>query len=129
MSFTDESKVRQQQQDREDSCMEVSLAVAAKEQAEQSLQEIQAQLEESNASLERLRCELLRQQEQSEHGEAAAILGSFTALFFFSPLFFLLWLFFTLGVTHVDPGNQELQWNNLRVCYNLNSTFDSESQE
>ncbi|XP_032433258.1 coiled-coil alpha-helical rod protein 1 isoform X1 [Xiphophorus hellerii] len=62
-----ESKVRQQQQDREHSCMEVRLAVAAKEQAEQSLQEIQAQLEESNGSLERLRCELLRQQEQSEH--------------------------------------------------------------
>uniref|UniRef100_A0A3B3Y471 Coiled-coil alpha-helical rod protein 1 n=1 Tax=Poecilia mexicana TaxID=48701 RepID=A0A3B3Y471_9TELE len=62
-----ESKVRQQQQDREHSCTEVRLAEAAKEQAEQSLQEIQAQLEESNASLERLRCELLRQQEQSEH--------------------------------------------------------------
>ncbi|XP_008425823.1 coiled-coil alpha-helical rod protein 1 isoform X2 [Poecilia reticulata] len=62
-----ESKVRQQQQDREHSCTEVRLAEAAQEQAEQSLQEIQAQLEESNASLERLRCELLRQQEQSEH--------------------------------------------------------------
>ncbi|KAM4546325.1 coiled-coil alpha-helical rod protein 1 isoform 2-T2 [Fundulus diaphanus] len=61
-----ESKVRQQQQDLEHSCVEVRLAVAAKEQAEQSLQEIQAQLEESNGSLERLRCELLRQQEQSE---------------------------------------------------------------
>uniref|UniRef100_A0A3Q2TXV1 Coiled-coil alpha-helical rod protein 1 n=1 Tax=Fundulus heteroclitus TaxID=8078 RepID=A0A3Q2TXV1_FUNHE len=61
-----ESKVRQQQQDLEHSCAEVRLAVAAKEQAEQSLQEIQAQLEESNGSLERLRCELLRQQEQSE---------------------------------------------------------------
>ncbi|KAM4726823.1 coiled-coil alpha-helical rod protein 1 [Anableps anableps] len=62
-----ESKAKQQQQDLEHSCMEVRLAMAAKEQAEQSLQEIQAQLEESNVSLERLRCELLRQQEQSEH--------------------------------------------------------------
>lgn len=55
--------------------------MAAKEKAEQSLQQTQAQLEESNASLERLRCELLRQQEQSKHGEAAAILGSRTAVF------------------------------------------------
>lgn len=62
-----DSKVKQQQQDLEHSCMEVRLAVAAQEQAERSLQEIRAQLEESNASLEGLRCELLRQQEQSEH--------------------------------------------------------------
>ncbi|XP_047234220.1 coiled-coil alpha-helical rod protein 1 isoform X2 [Girardinichthys multiradiatus] len=61
-----ETKVRQQQQDLEHSCVEVRLAAAAKEQVEESLQEIQAQLEESNTSLERLRCELLRQQEQSE---------------------------------------------------------------
>lgn len=84
MSLTDESKFKQQQQDLEHSCMEVRLAVAAKEQAERSLQEIQAQLEESNASLERLRCELLRQQEQSEQGEVAAIFGSLTTTFFFS---------------------------------------------
>ncbi|XP_038152504.1 coiled-coil alpha-helical rod protein 1 isoform X1 [Cyprinodon tularosa] len=61
-----ESKVRQLQQDLEHSCAQVRLAVASKEQAEQSLQEIQAQLEEKNASMESLRCELLRQQEQSK---------------------------------------------------------------
>lgn len=80
-SFTDESNVRQQQQELERSCTELQLAVAAKEKAEQSLQQTQAQLEESNTRLERLRCELLRQQEQSQHGEGAAILGSRTAVF------------------------------------------------
>ncbi|XP_024866276.1 coiled-coil alpha-helical rod protein 1 isoform X3 [Kryptolebias marmoratus] len=62
-----ESKVRQQQQEHEHSCRELRLAAAGREEAEQSLRQIQAQLEESNGSLERLRCELLRQQEQSEH--------------------------------------------------------------
>uniref|UniRef100_A0A1A7Z8S6 Coiled-coil alpha-helical rod protein 1 n=1 Tax=Nothobranchius furzeri TaxID=105023 RepID=A0A1A7Z8S6_NOTFU len=61
-----ESKVRQQQQELEHSCMELKLAAASRVEAEQSLLQIQAQLEESSASLERLRCELLRQQEQSE---------------------------------------------------------------
>ncbi|XP_041864972.1 coiled-coil alpha-helical rod protein 1 isoform X2 [Melanotaenia boesemani] len=61
-----ESKVRQQQQELEQCCMEVKLAVAGKEKADQSLQQIQIQLEESYVSLEGLRCELLRQQEHSE---------------------------------------------------------------
>ncbi|XP_072231355.1 coiled-coil alpha-helical rod protein 1 [Leuresthes tenuis] len=61
-----ESKVRQQQQEMEQGCVAVKLAVAGKEKAEENLQQIQAQLEESNVSLERLRCELLRQQEHSE---------------------------------------------------------------
>ena len=68
-SPVDESKVRQQQQEMEQGCVAVKLAVAGKEKAEENSQQIQAQLEESNVSLERLRCELLRQQEHSEQGE------------------------------------------------------------
>ncbi|XP_037544025.1 coiled-coil alpha-helical rod protein 1, partial [Nematolebias whitei] len=62
-----ESDMRRQQQELEHSCTELKLAVAAEEKAEQSLQQTQAQLEESNTRLERLRCELLRQHEQSQH--------------------------------------------------------------
>lgn len=52
--------------------MEVRQAVAGREEAEQSLQQIQAQLEESRVNLEKLRSELLSQQEHSERGEAVA---------------------------------------------------------
>nr|XP_046266739.1 coiled-coil alpha-helical rod protein 1 [Scatophagus argus] len=62
-----ESKLRQQQQKLEQSLMEVRQAVVGREEAEQSLQQIQAQLDESNVNLEKVRSELLRQQEHSEH--------------------------------------------------------------
>ncbi len=52
--------------------MEVRQAVAARGEADQSLQQIQAQLEESKVDLENLRSELRSQQEYSERGEAGA---------------------------------------------------------
>ncbi|KAF0038226.1 hypothetical protein F2P81_008710 [Scophthalmus maximus] len=63
-----ESKRRQQQQELEQSWEEVRQAAVGREEAEQSLQHIQAQLEESKVNLEKLRSELLTQQ---EHGEQA----------------------------------------------------------
>ncbi|XP_033969832.1 coiled-coil alpha-helical rod protein 1 [Trematomus bernacchii] len=62
-----ESRLRQQQQQAlELSRAEVRQAVAGREEAEQSLQQIQAQLEESKVNLEKLGAELLSQQEHSE---------------------------------------------------------------
>lgn len=61
-----ESKLRQQQVELEQSWMEVRQAVAGREEANQSLQQIQAQLEESKVNVEKLRSELLSQQEHSE---------------------------------------------------------------
>uniref|UniRef100_A0A3P8S0R3 Coiled-coil alpha-helical rod protein 1 n=1 Tax=Amphiprion percula TaxID=161767 RepID=A0A3P8S0R3_AMPPE len=61
-----EGKARQQQQELQQSLVEVQQAVADREKAEQSLQQIQAQLEERNVILEKLRCELLSQEEQSK---------------------------------------------------------------
>ncbi|XP_030294927.1 coiled-coil alpha-helical rod protein 1 [Sparus aurata] len=61
-----ESNLKQQQQELEQSWMEVRQAAAGREEAEQSLQQIQAQLEESKYNLEKLRSELLSQQEHSE---------------------------------------------------------------
>ncbi|XP_074467133.1 coiled-coil alpha-helical rod protein 1 [Sebastes fasciatus] len=58
-----ESKLRRQQQ----LALEQSwMALAGREEADQSLQQIQAQLEESKVNLEKLRSELLSQQEHSE---------------------------------------------------------------
>lgn len=71
MSSSDESKLRQLQQELEQSWVEVRQAVAGREEAEQSLQQIQAQLEESKVNLEELSSKLLSQQEHSERGEAA----------------------------------------------------------
>lgn len=93
--------MRQQQQELEHSCTELKLAVAGKERAEQSLQQTRAQLEESSAGLERLRREVLRQQEQSEHGEAVAILGFRTAALRALPR--LLMLQFTRGAHSHSP--------------------------
>lgn len=67
----DGSKVRQLEQELELSCMEVKQALAGKEKAEQRLQQIQAQLDETSISLETLPCELLHQQERNQQGEAA----------------------------------------------------------
>ncbi|KAG7516663.1 coiled-coil alpha-helical rod protein 1 [Solea senegalensis] len=61
-----ESKWRRQQQELEQSWAEVRQAAAEKDKAEHSLQHIQAQLEESKVNLEKLRSELLIQQEHSE---------------------------------------------------------------
>ncbi|KAL6098944.1 cchcr1 [Pungitius sinensis] len=61
-----ESKLRRQQQQLEQSWAEVRQALAGGAEAERSLQQIQAQLEESKVNLEELRCELLSQQEHSE---------------------------------------------------------------
>ncbi|XP_060911466.1 coiled-coil alpha-helical rod protein 1 [Labrus mixtus] len=61
-----EGKVHQQQQELEQSWMEVRQAVAGRQEAEENLQEIQAQLKESEINLEKLRFELLNQQEHSE---------------------------------------------------------------
>lgn len=66
MSSSDESKLRQQQQELEQSWVEVRRAVAGREEA-------QAQLEESKVNREELSSELLSQQEHSERGEAAAV--------------------------------------------------------
>lgn len=71
-SSSDESKLRWQQQQLEQSRAEVRQALAGGAEAERSLQQIQAQLEESKVNLEELRSELLSQQEHSERGEAAA---------------------------------------------------------
>ncbi|XP_070699704.1 coiled-coil alpha-helical rod protein 1 [Pempheris klunzingeri] len=61
-----ESRLRQQQQELEQSWMEVRQAVASREEADQSLQQIQAQLEESKVNLEKVRAEQLSQQEHCE---------------------------------------------------------------
>ncbi|XP_034745829.1 coiled-coil alpha-helical rod protein 1 isoform X2 [Etheostoma cragini] len=62
-----ESQLRlQQQKAMEQSRVEVRQAVAGREEAEQSLQQIQAQLEESKVNLEKLRSVLLSQQEHSD---------------------------------------------------------------
>ncbi|XP_035846819.1 coiled-coil alpha-helical rod protein 1 isoform X1 [Sander lucioperca] len=62
-----ESKLRlQQQQALEQNWVEVRQAVAGREEAEQRLQQVQAQLEESKVNLEKLRSVLLSQQEHSE---------------------------------------------------------------
>ncbi|KAK5859170.1 hypothetical protein PBY51_003256 [Eleginops maclovinus] len=65
-----EGKLRQQQQQQQQalelSWAEVRQAMAGREEAEQSLQQIQAQLEESKVNLEKLCAELLSQQERSE---------------------------------------------------------------
>ncbi|TDH04819.1 hypothetical protein EPR50_G00136380 [Perca flavescens] len=62
-----ESKLRQQQQQAlEQNWVEVRQAVAGREEAEQSLQQVQAQLEESKVNLEKLRSVLRSQQEHSE---------------------------------------------------------------
>ncbi|XP_032389850.1 coiled-coil alpha-helical rod protein 1 isoform X2 [Etheostoma spectabile] len=62
-----ESQLRlQQQQAMEQSRVEVRQAVAGREEAEQSLQQIQAQLEEGKVNLEKLHSVLLSQQEHSE---------------------------------------------------------------
>ncbi|XP_047462175.1 coiled-coil alpha-helical rod protein 1 [Mugil cephalus] len=66
-----ESKVRLQQQELEQRWVEVQQAVAGREEAEESLKQIQAQLEDSKVNLEKLHCELLSLQERSEKGEAA----------------------------------------------------------
>ncbi|XP_070773896.1 coiled-coil alpha-helical rod protein 1 [Enoplosus armatus] len=61
-----ESKLSQQQQELEQSWMEVRQAVAGREEAEQSLQQIQAQLEETKVNMEKLCSQLLSQQEHSK---------------------------------------------------------------
>lgn len=61
-SSSDESKCRQQQQDLEQSWTD-------RQKAEQSLQQIQARLEESEVSVEKLGSELILQQEQSEQSK------------------------------------------------------------
>ncbi|XP_069581638.1 coiled-coil alpha-helical rod protein 1 isoform X2 [Brachyistius frenatus] len=61
-----ESKARKQQQELEQSWLEVRQTVAGREKAEETLQQIQAQLEETKVDLEKIRCELLSQQEHSE---------------------------------------------------------------
>lgn len=61
-----ESTLRRQQLALEQSCVEVRQALAGREEAEQRLQQIQTQLDESKVDLEKLRSELLSQQEHSE---------------------------------------------------------------
>lgn len=52
--------------------------MAGREEAEQSLQQIQAELQESKVNLEKLCSELLIQQEHSERGEVAATFSHMT---------------------------------------------------
>lgn len=87
-SSTDESKVRQQQQELEQSWVQVQQAVAGREQAEQNLQQIQAQLEDTEVTLERARCQLLSQQEHSEQSKAARCVP-FRKPFDWTQLFFV----------------------------------------
>ncbi|KAM7374170.1 hypothetical protein PAMP_006844 [Pampus punctatissimus] len=61
-----ERRLRQQQQELEQSWVEVQQAVAGREEAQHSLQQIQAQLDESKVNLKKLQSELLIQQEHSE---------------------------------------------------------------
>ncbi|KAM9385741.1 LOW QUALITY PROTEIN: coiled-coil alpha-helical rod protein 1 [Pholidichthys leucotaenia] len=61
-----ENKVKQQQLELEHSHVEVQQAAAGRKNAEQSLLQVQAQLEESKVNQEKLRCELLSLQEHSE---------------------------------------------------------------
>lgn len=70
-SFSDESKLRHQQQELEQSWVEVRRAAAGREQAEHNLQLIQAQLGECRVNLEEVSRELLHQQERSDRGECA----------------------------------------------------------
>ncbi|TNN88671.1 Coiled-coil alpha-helical rod protein 1 [Liparis tanakae] len=65
-----ESTLRRQQLALEQSCVEVRQALAGREEAERSLQQIQTQLDESKVDLEKLGSELLSQQ---EHGERALL--------------------------------------------------------
>lgn len=65
--------MRQQQKELEQSWMEVHQAVAGREETEQKLLELQAQLKEREVNLETLRSELLSQQEHSERGEAVTV--------------------------------------------------------
>ncbi|XP_068187183.1 coiled-coil alpha-helical rod protein 1 isoform X2 [Antennarius striatus] len=62
-----EGKLNQQQQQLEQSWTEAFQAVADKDEAEQSLLQIQAQLEESKVNMDKLHSEWLSQQELSEH--------------------------------------------------------------
>lgn len=73
MSSTDEGSLKQQQRELEQSWAEVRQAVAGREETEQRLQQIQAQLEESRVNLKEVSSELCRQQERSEHGESAVM--------------------------------------------------------
>lgn len=73
MSSSDEIKLMQQQQELEQSWLEVRRAVASREEAEQRRQQVQAQLEESRINLEELSSELLNQQERSKRGEAVTV--------------------------------------------------------
>lgn len=57
--------------------MEAREAAAGREEAEQRLQQIQAQLEESRVNLESASSELLGLQERSRRGEAAVWIEPF----------------------------------------------------
>ena len=69
--FSDESKVRHQQQELEQSWVQVRGAAAGREQAEHNLRLIQAQLAECRVSLEDVSRRLLHQQERGERSECA----------------------------------------------------------
>lgn len=69
--FSDESKLKKQQQELEQSWAELQQAVAGREEDQHNLQQTLAQLEESKVNLEKLDSELLSQKEHSEQGEAA----------------------------------------------------------
>lgn len=90
---SDESKLRRYQQELEQSWVEVRQAEAGREAAEQSLQQIQAQLEESKIKLEELSSELLSQQKHSECGEAAVVARLFFNLDLFRESRFVLFFF------------------------------------
>lgn len=71
MLLSDESKLRHQQQELEQSLVEVRRAAGGREQAEHNLRLIQAQLGECRVNLEEVSRELLHQQEHSDRGECA----------------------------------------------------------
>lgn len=71
LSVSDESKVKHQQQELEQSWEEVRRAAAGRQQAERDLRLIQAQLGECRVSLEERSRELFHQQERSDRGECA----------------------------------------------------------
>lgn len=91
-SFSDESKLRRQQQELEQSWVEVRRAAAGGEQAEHDLRLVQAQLGECRVSLEEVSRDLLHQKEHGERSESLTLTYPGNARFgLFWSHFHLIW--------------------------------------
>nr|XP_057944020.1 coiled-coil alpha-helical rod protein 1 isoform X2 [Doryrhamphus excisus] len=62
-----EKKLSQKQKELEQTRMEVQTVMSSREEVQQNLQQVLAQMEESKVTQEKLRCDLLDQKERSEH--------------------------------------------------------------